>query len=585
MSTVTAVSPAGVAVEVVLGSSVGRLFESDGQLRASLTSEVSRGLTGLLDSLGVPGSPSVRVASGEGDSLFQPVRVSVNGHVCRYPRELLWQAYGYARRVQPHPAVTENEISDWLQELSRPDEGAGRPQPGPLLEFIRLVCTEAVKIRPAVLLGSEQADAYLKALLASPDAGDGAALPDPESLTRALRNVLDQRISIADQQAVRETIRQEAARAASGDELSEALITALRPDAVQVLMSPQYLREMTLADEGDGREGFNLIRKQLFDLLGLTYPRFEFSPVDDFEPGTFAFKLNHLETAPYVGLRADTALVLQPPAALQELGVEARGAVNPLNGDICSVIELPAPGGEGWPRELRLWNQMHYVAFVLLGELRWKSGYFLDRETTRSLLAQLGERYPALAQAVERAMPVGQLTPVMRSLVTEDISPRHLRAVAERLLDYRHQTLSPIKFVRIAEGGGAPAEAVDAGRDNPDDLISFIRSGMKRYGVFRFTDDAGALNAYILDDDVERLLLERHSPPEELERVLEDIRHRLNSLPAFSSRPVILTSVETRATLRELLVDEFPRLQVISYNELTFNSKIQIIEKISLPEA
>jgi flagellar biosynthesis component FlhA len=582
MVTVTAGEQAEVAVEVELNASLGRLFEADGQFQETLGREISRGLDGLLRTLGIPGKPSVRVAPGAEDSLFQPVRVAVGGRVCRYPRELLWQAYGYARKVQPHPAVTEVEISDWLRDSSRPDSAAAGTGLGPVAEFISFVCMEAVKIRPAVLLGSEQAAAYLTTLRDEAGGDEEAKPPDPALLIPVLRKVLNQRISVADRKTVLQTLQDESSQPRSADERGEALIAALGPDTVQILMSPQYLREITLADEGDGRPRFSWVRQHLFEQVsGLIYPRFEFSQVEGFEPGTFAFKMGHLETAPYVGLRADEALVLVPPAVLQELDIQVRGALNPLNDDLCSVIKLPAPGDEEKLKGFALWNQMEYVALTLLGELRWKPGYFCDLKTTTGLLGKLEQSYPALAKMVRHAITAERLTAVLRSLVTDDISLRHLRTIAERLLDYHYRVVSPVKFVVTEEHRRAP-EPGNPADETFDDLVSLIRSGMKRFIAFRFTDNQSAFNVYVLDPGLERLLLERNSQPEEVEKVLESVRHKLNPVPVFNSRPVILTSAEARPLLRGLLLEEFPRLQVLSYNELTFNLNIEVIDKISL---
>ncbi|HEX8282821.1 MAG TPA: FHIPEP family type III secretion protein [Pyrinomonadaceae bacterium] len=584
MVTITAAEPAGVAIEVELNASLGRLFEADGQLKETLGSEISRRLAALLDTLGIPGRPSLKVSSGAADSLFQPVRVVANGQVCPYPRELVWQSYGYARRSSPDLAITEAEISDWLQDPSRPDSAADGPSLHPVVEFVGLICIEAVKIRPAVLFGPEQAAGYLATLGDAPDAQGEAKLPDPDMLFPALRKVLNQRISIADRRAVRKTLQDQVSKARSGDELGEALIAALRTDTVQILVSPQYLREVTLADDGDGRARFSWVRQYLFEQFsGLSYPSFEFSPVEDFEPGTFAFKIGHLETAPYVGLRAGEALVLEPPAVLQELGLRVRGALNPWNGDLCSVIKLPAPGGDERLQRFTLWNQVEYFALTLLGELRWKAGYFCDLKTTRALLWKLERLYPALAGMVGDTITAERLTAVLRSLVRDDFSLRHFRTMAERLLDYHYQVIGPVKFVVTAEHS-RDSEAGDSAADAFDDLISFIRSGMKRYIAFRFTDNESNFNVFLLDPAIERLLLERDSRPEEAEKVLEVVRHKLKPVNILSSRPVMLTSAEARPRVRELLLSEFPRLHVLSFNELTFNLNIEVVDRISLPD-
>jgi type III secretion protein V len=55
-------------------------------------------------------------------------------------------------------------------------------------------------------------------------------------------------------------------------------------------------------------------------------------------------------------------------------------------------------------------------------------------------------------------------------------------------------------------------------------------------------------------------------------------------VPASAQNPVILTSIDVRRTLRDLIAIEFPKMAVLSYQELSPDLRIQSIGKISLPQ-
>ena len=59
------------------------------------------------------------------------------------------------------------------------------------------------------------------------------------------------------------------------------------------------------------------------------------------------------------------------------------------------------------------------------------------------------------------------------------------------------------------------------------------------------------------------------------------VREEVGSLPPTAQNPVILTSTAVRRKLRRMLVHEFPRLAVLSYQELSPDMNIQPLARIS----
>jgi type III secretion protein V len=155
--------------------------------------------------------------------------------------------------------------------------------------------------------------------------------------------------------------------------------------------------------------------------------------------------------------------------------------------------------------------------------------------------------------------------------------------------------------------------------NDPVNLTSFVRSGMKRYVSHKYTRGQSTLIVYLLDPQIERILLEHqaprtseqgqsppftaalailstrthqaprtneqgHSPLDENERnkILQAVRAEVGELSGSTSVPAILTTIDVRPALREILAPEFPRLPVLAYQELSPDMNIQPIARISL---
>jgi type III secretion protein V len=101
------------------------------------------------------------------------------------------------------------------------------------------------------------------------------------------------------------------------------------------------------------------------------------------------------------------------------------------------------------------------------------------------------------------------------------------------------------------------------------------------------------LIVYLLDPEIERMLSphpvlgtgeQRRTELAESARdkILEALRDEVGAYPLSASAPVILTTIDVRPALRDLIAHEFPRLPVLAYQELSPEMNIQPIARISL---
>ena len=158
-----------VTLFLEIDPSLDRILNAGGMLNRAVRQEISRGLAETLDTLGIPGTPTVQISDPKEKPMRadQFMRVSVNGQLCRYSDELLQRVHSYVNGIPLDPAAKPGYILAWLSELSGDEPELGDLAHGRLIDFLSLTCLEIVKSRPAVLLGLTHTDVY------------AASLPDP----------------------------------------------------------------------------------------------------------------------------------------------------------------------------------------------------------------------------------------------------------------------------------------------------------------------------------------------------------------------------------------------------------------------
>ena len=69
-------------------------------------------------------------------------------------------------------------------------------------------------------------------------------------------------------------------------------------------------------------------------------------------------------------------------------------------------------------------------------------------------------------------------------------------------------------------------------------------------------------------------------PPEDTQTILDQISHRLKGLYLSLDDMVLLTAADTRRFVKRVIEPHFPQLDVVSYTEITDQSRINIIHTV-----
>ncbi len=186
----------------------------------------------------------------------------------------------------------------------------------------------------------------------------------------------------------------------------------------------------------------------------------------------------------------------------------------------------------------------------------------LSRDATKHLIDELKEAAPTVIdELIPGLMKVSEVQQVLQLLLREDVPIRQLGIILETLGDFASKTKEPTW------------------------LCEYVRHRLARTISSRYRDEHKRLHVLALEPNMEdriaagiehteRGLFVRMSPQAvdlTCERIQEGVKKLLNA----GHPPVVLVSPRIRPGLRQLTATSMPRLRVLSYNEITQDTKIE----------
>jgi flagellar biosynthesis protein FlhA len=156
---------------------------------------------------------------------------------------------------------------------------------------------------------------------------------------------------------------------------------------------------------------------------------------------------------------------------------------------------------------------------------------------------------------------------ILRMLLREGVPIRQLAAILETLGDYGTRTKDPLL------------------------LNEYVRQRLARTICTRYRDHGNRLHVATLDpaledriragfDHNEKGLFVRMSP-QAVETTCRLIAAAVERLTMANHPPLLLVSPQVRAALKQMTLPHLPQLIVLSYNEITRDTKIESIAMIS----
>jgi flagellar biosynthesis protein FlhA len=185
----------------------------------------------------------------------------------------------------------------------------------------------------------------------------------------------------------------------------------------------------------------------------------------------------------------------------------------------------------------------------------------LTRDACKHLIDELRQSQPTVVEElIPAVMPLVEVQAVLQMLLREQVSIRQLGTILETLGDYSARTKDPVL------------------------LVEYVRHRLARQICTRYRDAEGELHVVALDPAMEdriragfehneRGLFLRMSP-QAIEATCAAIHKELIKLTNANHAPVVLVSPQIRAALKQLTESHLTQLVVLSFNEVTRDTKI-----------
>jgi flagellar biosynthesis protein FlhA len=203
---------------------------------------------------------------------------------------------------------------------------------------------------------------------------------------------------------------------------------------------------------------------------------------------------------------------------------------------------------------------------------RKHSDELLTRDTVKHLLDELRQTSPATVdEIIPNVMKLGEVQQVLQLLLREDVPIRQLGPILETLGDFATRAKDAIS------------------------LTECVRQRLARTICTRYRDANHQLRVVTLDPRLEERIrsgcehndegLSIRLAPQEIENICGLLETELSKLTEAGHAPIVLASPPIRPALKHLTASYIPQLVVLSYNEITRDTKIVSVAIASDPDS
>lgn len=214
------------------------------------------------------------------------------------------------------------------------------------------------------------------------------------------------------------------------------------------------------------------------------------------------------------------------------------------------------------------WNNLEVMILHLSYFFRHYAGEFVGIQEVKSMLEFMEKSFPDLVKEVTRLIPLQKLTDIFKRLIQEQISVKDLRTILESLSEWAQSEKDTVL------------------------LTEYVRSSLKRYISYKYSQGQSVLSVYILDPEIEDMVrgaIKQTSAgsylaldPDSVQLILQSVRNTVAPPPPGGQPPVMLTAIDVRRFVRKLIEMEFTDISVVSYQEIVPEIRIQPLGRIQI---
>ena len=202
--------------------------------------------------------------------------------------------------------------------------------------------------------------------------------------------------------------------------------------------------------------------------------------------------------------------------------------------------------------------------------LKTHAHLLVTRQDVQSLVDHVKATHPALvAELLPDLVSIGIIQRVLQNLLREGVSIANLPVILEGIAD----------FASLSK--------------NPDDLSELVRRRLGLYFVPEYESRPGIIKALTLDPRLEQLLTGKINrtatdvglalEPAIGRHLLDEFSRRTTELAQSGLPAVLVVSADARLPLKRFFEPSFPRLIVVSFQELPASTEIENVGIVPLP--
>ena len=196
----------------------------------------------------------------------------------------------------------------------------------------------------------------------------------------------------------------------------------------------------------------------------------------------------------------------------------------------------------------------------------------ITRQEVIHLAENVKKNAPELVEeAFPGLIPYSLFQRVLTSLLKEGVPVKDLETILETMIDVVSETGLPVKDI--------------------DTIVERIRTALKRTITRMYCED-GSMKVITLDSELERTMVSSIAKgeggyylalnPDILQSLIRQMAEQLRKFNGFTQNPVILTSQIMRVHFYRLIEQFYPKVRVLSFNEVANNVQIQSIGSLKL---
>ncbi|MGK4041825.1 flagellar biosynthesis protein FlhA [Heyndrickxia oleronia] len=345
----------------------------------------------------------------------------------------------------------------------------------------------------------------------------------------------------------------------------ESVINLLNIDPIEFEFGYGLIPLADANQGGDLLDRVVMIRRQLALELGLVIPVVRIRDNIQLQPNEYILKIKGNEMG-RGELLLDHYLAMSP--GMDDDSVEGIDTVEPSFG-------LPAK----WITE-EMKEQAEILGYTVVDPpsvvsthiteiLRMNAYELLGRQETKQLIDHVKESYPILMEEVTpNPLSVGDIQKVLAKLLKENVSIRNLTIIFETLADFGKMST------------------------DTDLLTEYVRQALARQITNQFLEEGNVLKVVTVSGKIEKMIADgvqqtEHGnylsiDPNDSQAILEAVANQVEQLSLIGQTPIILCSPAVRMYVRQMTERYFPRVPVLSYNELEANVEVQSIGVVNV---